>query len=401
MSIAGLGPFQIAVALEAEKIEMPGYYMAKQGLGTRKNHTFKHPYRWAATSVSCILEKPEYMGHTVNFRSTKESYKDKRQTKNPKEDWLIFENTHPAIIDPETWQTAQRCRTVVRRPTITGEPKPLTGILVCADCGSRLLAHRRATQKDASEAIKKQRLESPIYDYYCRSYSGGRGDCSIHFISTKTANEVILETIKLVSGYARKNETEFLKQLRAESEIQQNKTAKAHKNQVAKNEKRITELDALFRKTYEDFAEGRLTEKRFAQLSGGYESEQVDLEEQTATLKAELEAFQDDKVKADSFMALLKKYKDFTELTPQMIHEFVEKVVVFEADKSSGVREQAVDVYLNFIGKFDVPEWYEHEVNPPPEVPFDPLEEKRAKWREYARRQRAKKKSEQQEQKSA
>jgi len=395
MSVEGMGPFQIAKVLEADKIETPACYQAKLGTGPRKNQTFKRPYRWSFTTVSGILEKPEYMGHTVNFRSTKESYKDRRQTKNPEEDWVIVENTHEAIIEPGIWETAQRCRTVKRRLSHSGDVKPLTGLLYCADCGRRLFAHHRTPNKNASEAIKKKYEESPCYDYYCPSYSGGRGECTIHFISIKTANALILETIKLVSGYARKNETEFLEQLRTESELQQDRMEKSHKSQIAKNEKRIAELDALFRKTYEDLAAGLLNEKRFAQLSGDYESEQAELEQQTAELKAALSILDDNKMKTDKFMALMKKYTDFTELTPAMLNEFIEKVIVHEADRSSGRREQQVDIHLNFIGKFEVPEWYEGELEPLPD-PQSPSEEQKAKWRESARRYREKKRLKQQ-----
>lgn len=385
LSACGNGPFQIAKILEADGIETPGAYLAKIGLGTRKNYVYKHPCRWAGNTISNMLEKPEYMGHTVNFRSTKESYKSKKQIKNPKEDWVIFENTHEAIVDPGTWETAQRCRTVVRRMDWTGAPKPLTGILHCADCGGRLFAHRRAPSPKASEATKKLYQEVPQFDYYCPQYSGGRGDCSIHFISTKTANTLILEAIRRTAGYARKNEDEFIKMLREASEVKQANTAKLYKRQIVKNEKRIAELDLLFKKTYEDFAAGRLSEKRFESLSGGYESEQAELEKQTVEIRAALTQFDSDSVKVDKFMELVKRYTDFSELTPTMLHEFVEKVVVHEADKSSGVRQQRIDIYLNYIGQFEVPENYEDDYAPEPVLPKTPTEIQRAKWREYAR----------------
>ena len=180
-----------------------------------------------------------------------------------------------------------------------------------------------------------------------------------------------------------------MKMLREESAIKQAESAKSHRRQIAKNEKRIAELDFLFRKTYEDFSAGRLTEKRFEQLSGGYESEQAELERLTAELRAELDAFDTDSVRGDQFMELTRRYTDFTELTPAMLHEFIEKVIVYEADKSSGVREQQVDIYLNYIGRFDVPEWY--EVEDEPAAPLTPDEQKRAKWREYARKSRERK----------
>lgn len=399
MSVEGKGPFQIARILTQEQIDTPGVYLSKLGVGTRKNMIRKHPCLWAGNTVANILEKPEYMGHTVNFRSTKESYKDKKQTQNPKEDWVIIENTHEAIIDPGVWQTAQKCRTVKRRTDTTGEANPLTGLLYCADCGQRLFNHRRGPSQKISKATGNIIHESPRSDYYCPTYSrtksrGIDAECSVHFISTTTANTLILEAIRRTTGYARKHEAEFITMLREASEVKQADTAKAHKRQITKNEKRIAELDLLFRKTYEDFAAGRLTDKRFEQLSQGYEIEQTELEAQTVKIKEELTQFDSDSVKADSFMELVKRYTDFTELTPAMLNEFIEKVVVHEADKSSGVRQQQVDIYLNYIGQFDVPEDYEDEITAEPAVPMTPTEIQRAKWREYARVAREKKRAE-------
>jgi hypothetical protein len=206
----------------------------------------------------------------------------------------------------------------------------------------------------------------------------------MHYISTAAVSAVILETIKGATAYARENEAEFVQIIREASTVRQGDTAKSHKRQIAKNEKRIAELDTLFRKTYEDFATGRLTEKRFGQLSGGYEAEQAELERQTAEMKAELDRFDSDSLRADRFLELARRYAEFDELTPQMLHEFVEKVIVHEADKSSGKRTQKVDIFLNFIGQFEAPG----------EAGQDDTEadEKRAVWREYKRKEREKKK---------
>jgi hypothetical protein len=369
--------------------------MAKRGLGTQKTKVHKKPCLWSNTTISNILEKPEYMGHTVNFRSTKESYKEKKQTQNPKDDWVIIENTHSPIVDPGTWETAQRCRKVKRRTDTAGEANPLTGLLYCSDCGSRLFNHRRGASQKISKTTGNIINESPRSDYYCPSYSKtkSRGhivECTCHFIGSTTANALILEAIKRTSGFARDNEADFMKMLREESAIKQAESAKSHRRQIAKNEKRISDLDSLFRKTYEDFAAGRLTEKRFEQLSGGYESEQAELEKLTVELRTELDDFDTDSIRGDKFMELTRRYTDFTELTPAMIHEFIEKVIVYEADKSSGVREQQVDIYLNYIGQFDVPEWFVIE-DDTPVIPLTPDEQQRAKWREYARKSRERK----------
>ena len=392
LSVEGKGPALIARMLEAEGVEIPCVHQNKLGIGTRQNLAVKYPCRWSSTTVATIVKKPEYMGHTVNFRTTKESYKDKRITQNPQEDWLIFENTHEAIIEPGIWQTAQRCRTVKRRSDTLGEPNPLTGLLYCADCGKRMFNHRL-------EAKERQRPDGSVVrvpardNYMCSSYSYPGATlpdpCSMHFINSKNVNVLILETIRRTVGYARGNEAEFMETLREASAVRQADEAKAHRRLIAKNERRISELDLLFRKTYEDYAAGRLAEKRFELLSQGYEIEQAELEAQTANIKSELAQFDSDSFRADKFMELAKRYTDYSELTPAMLHEFIEKVIVHEADKSSGWRVQRVDIFLNYIGQFAVPEDYEGEAVESP--PLTPEEQKRAKWREYKYRARAKK----------
>jgi DNA invertase Pin-like site-specific DNA recombinase len=387
LSVEGKGPFQIAKILEADGIETPCVYHGKMGIGTRRNTVVKHPCRWAGSQIIQMLQKPEYMGHTVNFRSVKESYKDKKQTPMPPEKWAVFENTHEAIIDPQTWQTAQRCRTVKRRTDTIGEANPLTGLLYCSDCGQRLFNHRQRERQKIRPNGNVGYI-SARDDYVCGSYNK-RGStvpdsCSMHFITSDTANALILEAIQRTTAYARNNETEFIKLLREASAVKHADTAKAHRRQIAKNEKRIAELDALFRKTYEDFAAERLTEKRFEQLSQGYETEQGELEKQTADIREQLTEFDSDSVRADKFLELTKRYTDFSELTPAMLHEFVERVVVHEGDKSSGTRQQRVDIYLNYIGQFDVPEETDTA-----QADDTESEERRAKWREYKRSERA------------
>ena len=221
-----MGSFQIARTLTQDNIETPGYYHQRIGIGTGKTKVYKHPCVWSGSTISNIIEKPEYMGHTVNFRSTKESYKDKKQTKNPKEDWVIIENTHEPIVDPHTWETAQRCRTVKRRTDTTGEANPLTGLLYCADCDSRLFNHRRGASQKISKATGNIINESGRSDYYCPTYSstksrGGECECTCHFIGSTTANALILEAIKRTSGFAKENEADFIKMLREESAIKQ------------------------------------------------------------------------------------------------------------------------------------------------------------------------------------
>jgi DNA invertase Pin-like site-specific DNA recombinase len=388
MTIEGIGPGKIATILKAERIESPGYHMAQIGVGDHQWNNEKHRYEWSSSTVTKILEKAEYAGHTVNLKTAKENFKDKKITWKPKDEWLIFENTHEAIVEQGVWETAQKCRTVKRRTSSLGEANPLTGILHCADCGRRMYNHRCNSCMTKDNRYNDRPIFKKGRDAYCCStYQIHRDECTMHFINTESVKSLILETIRRVSGFARNNEAEFMKMIREESALRQNEAAKNHKRQISINEKRIAELDTLFRKTYEDFSAGRLNEKRFEQLSGSFETEQAELEQQTATLKTELEQFDADSFRADKFIELARRYTDFSELTAPLLHEFVEKVIVHEADKSSGKREQQVDIYLNFIGQFDVPDEAEQETED---------EDKRAMWREYKRKERAKKKQEQQ-----
>jgi hypothetical protein len=216
----------------------------------------------------------------------------------------------------------------------------------------------------------------------------------MHYITTASVSDLILETIQRATAYARENEAEFVEIIREASAVRQGETVKAYRRQITKNEKRIAELDTLFRKTYEDFAAGRLTEKRFDILSGGYETEQAELERQTAEMKAALEQYNSDSLRADKFLELARRHTDFSELTAPLIAEFIEKVLVHEADKSSGKREQQVDIYLNFIGQFAPP----NDAGGENDAEGD---ENRAMWREYKRNQRATKKQTEQEEKIA
>ena len=357
LTIEGKGPCQIARILAEEKIERPAYYLTVKGIVDRGHHDMTHPYAWSGNTIANIVSKAEYMGHTVNFRTYKDSYKDKQYKFAAKEDLVVFENTHPAIVDEETFETAQRCRKTIRRTDSLGEANPLTGLMICADCGGRMYNHRIPHRIPYKRPDGKVYMRSPKDDYSCSTYSlttrKFNKQCTQHNIRTAVLRELVLDAIRSVSGFVKSNEDEFIRQVRETSAIQQTETAKAHKKKIAKGQKRIAELNTLIRKIYEDNVVGKLTDKRFDLLSTEYEKEQIELEESVSRLQTELESFHADTTKADRFIEIVKRHTDFTELTPAMIHEFVEKIVVHEADKSSGERVQQVDIYLNFIGQFD------------------------------------------------
>ena len=392
LTIEGHGPYDI---LCEEKIETPATYFARQGRGVWKSkEDIPRPYSWNGFAVGQILSKPEYMGHTVNFRTHKESYKDKRAVVHAPEDWLIFENTHEAIVDPETWKLAQRSRQTVRRTDTTGEANPLTGLLFCAECGARMYNHRSRGRalKEGWEPDPDSGLY-PSDNYNCSTYmltaKHSEQKCCSHYITTRAVRALLLDTIKTVSAYAISDEKGFVEKIRAASQLRQDNAAKELKRKLNRDRKRSAELDGLIKKLYESFATGSLTEKRFKLLSDGYEQEQEELDAAIVREQAELDAFNADTDRADQFLELVKRYTDFSMLTTPMILEFVDKIVVHAPDRSSGERMQEVDIYLKFIGKFDVPL---PEPTPEELAEQERLRKKREKQREYSRRSREKKK---------
>lgn len=389
MSLEGKGPHEIARILSEEQIERPSYYLAKRGLGTcRSNNNTATPYVWRGATVRDILSKPEYMGHTVNFRSYKESYKDKRAKKTPKEDWVIFKNTQEAIVSEEMWNKVQELRKTVRRTDTVGEANPFTGLLYCADCGAKMYNHRGGagrTRNWKGELNGKRRPDRD--EYNCSTYNLSRQSydkqCSQHYIRTEVVRKLVLETIKAVSDYVITNEEEFINRIYSTSRDKQKESIKSLKRKIAQDTKRVNELNMLMKKLYEDNISGKLSDKRFEYMLNEFENEQDTLEISMENAKAEIEKYESDTVRADKFIELVKRYTDFSELTTPMLNEFVEKILVHEADYSSGERVQEVEIYLNFIGKFELPvkeptaeEIAEHEK----------LKARRAKKAEYNRR---------------
>ena len=351
LAVEGHGPHEIAKILTQEKVECPAYYLARNGRGSRKNTVdTSRPYDWYGFTVSSMLTKPEYMGHTVNFRSSKKSYRDKR-VKNDPSDWLIFEHNHETIVDPETWQLAPHVTRTVRRKETTGVANPLTGLVFCADCGAKMYNHRGKRKKDGRE------YGTDFYNCstYTLTFERETQMCFSHTVSTKALNALILETIRTTASYAIQNKEEFIQKVRSISQVRQQEAAKELKRKVAKERKRSAELDVLIKKLYETYAMGKLEEKRFELLCAEYEKEQAELEQLLASEQAQLDQFHEDTDRASHFLALAQKYTDFTELTAPMIHEFVEKILVHAPDRSTGERVQEIEIYLNFIGKFEVP----------------------------------------------
>ena len=353
LTIEGNGPYEIARILFDDHVETPAVYFGKQKKGIWKSkEEFPNPYNWSGFIVGKILSKPEYMGHTVNFRSHKESYKDKNAVMNPKEEWLIFENTHEAIVDKETWELAQKLRKTPRRHDTLGEANPLTGLLFCADCGAKMYNQR------SRGGTANNPYPSDVFDCstYKLAHQKRTSSCCGHYITTKALRTLILETIRTVSTFAIANQDEFMEKVRSASQIRQAEAAKETKRKLNKDRKRITELDNIIKKLYESFAVGRISDERFDSLLAEYEMEQKGLTASVSEAEQRLSCFEEDTDRAERFFSLAKKYTDFSELTTTMINEFIDKIIVHAPEKIDGDRVQEVEIYLKFIGRFDLPE---------------------------------------------
>jgi DNA invertase Pin-like site-specific DNA recombinase len=373
MTIDSKGSYQIARTLTDEKILRPTAYIAQHD-----GHEIPNPddkYNWGGQSVKNILDKPEYYGVTVNFRTYKDSYKDKNCIRRSTDECVIFEDTQEPIVDKATWETAQKCRVVKRRANSTGGPNPLTGLAYCGDCGGRMYNHRGTM--------------AGIYDsqdsYCCNKSTTYPRKCTMHYIKTSTLEALALDAIRAVSGYVKENEDEFISLVRETHDIQNAETARLQQRQLAKSQKRHKELDSLIKQLYEDKVGGSLSAKRFEILSAEYESEQEGLESQIEELQAGLEVFDEESENAERFIAMVHHYTEIPELTATILNEYLEKIVVFEADKSSGRREQAVDFHFSFIGKISIPGHDDIEAEP-----FDPAEHRKAQFRAYYYRHREK-----------
>ena len=347
MVIEGKGVTAIADILTAEKVLIPSAYAKIHCPENDHSKGFTNPYLWSPTAVSYILEKQEYMGHTVLGKTVSVSYKTKKRRKAEPDELMIFKNTHPAIVDEETWHLAQKLRKTVRKPSYDRPPHPLTGLVYCADCGSKM-THRQPSP------TKKKKYDADDA-YICGSYRQRTRDCTMHFIKTSVLWELILTAIREVSDYVRQDEQAFIDKVQKTSTVQMAETQREQKRRLAEATERNGELNTLIKKLYEGNATGKIPDKHFERLLSEYDSEQTALETEIEDLKAQIDSFNEDSAKADKFIAVVRRYTDFTELTTPMLNECIEKVVVHEATGGRTDRKQKIDVYFNFVGQVELP----------------------------------------------
>lgn len=340
LCIAGKGPMQIAKLLTAEHIlTVKAHYAQRAGKPLPEK-----PHHWDPKSVAGILERPEYTGCTVNFKTYSKSHKLKKRLHNVPENQRIFPNTQPAIIDEQVFVRVQELRENKRRPAKQAERQGLfSGLLYCADCGSKL---HFATGKNMT----------PQQDCYrCSRYKSNTGDCTMHFIREETLKLFVLQRIFDVTALFFDDAMAFEEAAKKQHFQEAEKEAQKRKREIAQAEKRIAELDRIFKRIYEDDISGAISHERFLKLSADYEAEQKELTEQVKAWRQAVETFEQDQADFASFAAIVRKYVGIRELTPTIVNEFVKKIIVHAPDKSSGHRRQKIELVWNFIGEVNLP----------------------------------------------
>ena len=348
LCLAGNGPTKIARMLTEQQIPTPGTLEYRRTGSTRRYHP-GYECKWATNTVVHILENREYTGCLVNFKTEKLSYKVKHSVENPLEKQVIFENHHEPIIDTQTWERVQELRKQRKRPNRYDEVGLFSGILFCADCGSVMYQQRYQTDKRKQDC------------YICGSYKKRTADCTAHFIRTDLLTAGVLSNLRKVTSYAAKHEARFMKLLIEQNEDGGKRRNAAKKKELEAAEKRIAELSAIFKRLYEDSVTGRISDERFTELSADYEAEQKELKERAARLREELSKAQEATANAEKFMNVVRRHTTIEELTPTLLREFVEKIVVHESVALDGkrrgkLRRQEIEIYYSFVGKVELPD---------------------------------------------
>ena len=346
LTLEGYGPYQIACKLSADRIEIPVVHLARFNEGVNRSKPVKDPYGWGSSTIVNILKKREYLGHTINFK-TRKHFKDKKSHYVSEDEWTIFENTHEAIIDQQTFDLVQKIRSNVRRyPNGWGEAAPLTGLLYCADCGGKMYVHRTNNGKRISQ-------------YTCSNYT--KVPCGTlcptqHRINESAVLTLVSDTLRAIAEYSRNDRTEFIHTVQETQVAQQSADISKKRRRLATAQKRAGELEKLICKIYEDNALGKLPDTRYKALDAQYAKEQDALEIEIAELEKAVTGYEQSQKSAEKFIALIDKYENFDTLTNTMLNEFVEKILVHERSrKGSQDTTQEIEIYFNFLGRYIPP----------------------------------------------
>ena len=342
MSVSGLGPTQIAKQLKVDGVLTPSEYQRGNGVNCPTKLP-EYPHKWCSHTVAEILDRQEYVGDTVNFRTYRQSFKLKKQLDRPQEEWKVFPNTHPAIINRETFALVQNLRQHRRRPTRTGVVSMFSGLLYCADCGSKL-------GYSATNNYKREQAY-----FFCSGYRKNTDLCSAHYIREKVVAQLVLEGLQRLLWYVQVYEERFAQEQMERFGLQEKKALTAKRRELDKAKQRVSEIDQLIQKSYEDMSKGLLSEERFATLSLSLEAEQKQLKMAIPAMEASLDVTTDKAADLQRFIERARQVTRLTELTPEIVHEFIEKIIVSKPNKVDGKRHQRLDIHYNTIGLWCAP----------------------------------------------
>ena len=338
LCVDGMGPTQIAKWMCKHEILCPSAYWRSKGINTPTKPP-KNPYQWTTETVSVMLERVEYLGHTVNFKTTKQSYKSKKTLWNDPADWAIFENTQPPIIEESVFLIVQNIRKARRRPTKMGDMGMFSGLMYCAECGGKMYQCR------ATNFTEEQKY------FICSTYRKGKDLCTTHSIRNVILYEIVLQNLREAIQYVNEHEAEFIQEA-SDSSLRDRDAEFARKREtLSKADQRIAELDRIISRLYEDNVTGKLTDERFIKMSHDFEQEQGNLKSMAEVLRKELKQQEQQKTNVRAFIKVVKKYTDMQELDATILREFIDRIEVSHVDKKSKTRE--ITIVYNFIGAFD------------------------------------------------
>ena len=350
LCVKGYGPTQISKELTRRGIENPVAHARRLGITIPAKPIDEDPCVWHDSTVARLLTRIEYLGHTANFKTYRKSYKNKKQMHNDPSEWQIFENTHEAIIDQETFDIVQKIRDGRRRLTPMGEMPILSGMLFCADCGAKLYQVRGRGWEHSKEY------------FVCATYRKQKGKCSSHQIRNVVIEQLLLDDLRRVTSYAREHEDEFVRLVTQKTKQETERNLRESKKELEAAKARVSKLDGIIQRLYEDNIEGKVSDERFAKLTATYEAEQRELERRIAELQSFMANAKNESLGVDTFLTLVRKYTDIKKLDAELIRVFVEKILVYKAEKVDGHRVQRIKIIYNGIG----------------EIPTTPINEKTA-----------------------
>jgi site-specific DNA recombinase len=343
LCMQGYGPSQIAKEFTRRRIMNPTAHARKNGINIPDNRGHDDDYVWRGSTIVHMLSRQEYLGHTVNFKTYRKSYKQKKQMKNDPSEWMIFKNTHEAIIEESVFEVVQRIRDGRRRLTPMGEMPLLSGMMFCADCGNKLYQVRGRGWEHEKEY------------FVCATYRKIKGGCSSHQIRNVVVEELLLDGIRRVTAFARDCEDEFVEMVTKKTRSELDKSMRDSRRELEQAQARIAKLDEIIQRLYEDNIEGKISDERFTKMTANYEAEQQTLEKRVTELKSIMTEEKESALNVNHFLSLVRKYTDIKELTAEVIREFVEKIFVYKAERIDGRRVQRIKIVWNCIGEFEPP----------------------------------------------